>query len=602
MSLATRCPACGTIFRVVQDQLKVSEGWVRCGQCHEVFHGIESLFDLESDPALTARRAARQAAPSAAAVAAAQQARSERAAFATAPTQPVPLAPAATAVPAAPTAPTAAAAPAASAASTTPARAPTPGPVAPSLPSARAPAQAPAAPQGTTSPSTASAAEGDAGRASGFAPLPAPAVPRGMAPRFAARWAEAARAQSERQAPAAWTPIESKPTFAGAPAPTPTGLHSNARAAAAPMPASTTPDVEPPPPSFEAPTEPMGLDPADREHVDIALFDEGLAAPGAHAAFAPSDARATEEGAALHAPEDNDLSAAAQALPPLDAELAGEEAAAASRAAEFAAPQEPQAPGPDVPVARDRAAPQAGGAAPARGEDAAEEGEEAEDAGPPTLASMLPEPVAEWPPRSRRGSRRGPARAAASPSADAAAVLESERERERSHPRFVREARRGERWNRPWVRASLGAALGLLVVAALAQAAWPWRDTLASRWPTAAPLFEMACEQLECRIEAPRSIASLTLDGSSLTRTDVDHVLLFSADLHNRSDHAVRMPSFDLSFMDLNGQVVARKVLDPTQIGIRQNALGPEAELHVHARIQVAGLEASGFQAEMFYP
>jgi len=50
MSLATRCPACGTIFRVVQDQLKVSEGWVRCGQCHEVFHGIEALFDLDSDP------------------------------------------------------------------------------------------------------------------------------------------------------------------------------------------------------------------------------------------------------------------------------------------------------------------------------------------------------------------------------------------------------------------------------------------------------------------------------------------------------------------------------------------------------------------------
>src|ERR1700752_3788189 len=58
MSLAPRSPACGTIFRVVQDQLKVSEGWVRCGQCHEVFHGIEALFDLDSDPAIAARRAA----------------------------------------------------------------------------------------------------------------------------------------------------------------------------------------------------------------------------------------------------------------------------------------------------------------------------------------------------------------------------------------------------------------------------------------------------------------------------------------------------------------------------------------------------------------
>jgi predicted Zn finger-like uncharacterized protein len=49
MSLATRCTACGTVFRVVQDQLKVSEGWVRCGRCSEVFNALEGLFDLERD-------------------------------------------------------------------------------------------------------------------------------------------------------------------------------------------------------------------------------------------------------------------------------------------------------------------------------------------------------------------------------------------------------------------------------------------------------------------------------------------------------------------------------------------------------------------------
>lgn len=49
MSLATRCPACHTAFRVVQDQLKVSEGWVRCGRCNEVFNALEGLFDLERD-------------------------------------------------------------------------------------------------------------------------------------------------------------------------------------------------------------------------------------------------------------------------------------------------------------------------------------------------------------------------------------------------------------------------------------------------------------------------------------------------------------------------------------------------------------------------
>lgn len=47
MSLATSCPSCGTVFRVVEDQLKISEGWVRCGHCHDVFNALEGLFDLE---------------------------------------------------------------------------------------------------------------------------------------------------------------------------------------------------------------------------------------------------------------------------------------------------------------------------------------------------------------------------------------------------------------------------------------------------------------------------------------------------------------------------------------------------------------------------
>ena len=47
MSFATRCTACGTIFKVVQDQLRVSDGWVRCGRCDAVFDAATGLFDLE---------------------------------------------------------------------------------------------------------------------------------------------------------------------------------------------------------------------------------------------------------------------------------------------------------------------------------------------------------------------------------------------------------------------------------------------------------------------------------------------------------------------------------------------------------------------------
>lgn len=61
MNLATRCPACGTVFRVVPDQLKVSDGWVRCGRCSEVFDAGQRLFELDS--AATPEPASAPAAP-----------------------------------------------------------------------------------------------------------------------------------------------------------------------------------------------------------------------------------------------------------------------------------------------------------------------------------------------------------------------------------------------------------------------------------------------------------------------------------------------------------------------------------------------------------
>jgi len=57
MSLITQCPACSTMFKVVPDQLRISDGWVRCGQCDEVFDANANLHSepvpvsLEPEPA-----------------------------------------------------------------------------------------------------------------------------------------------------------------------------------------------------------------------------------------------------------------------------------------------------------------------------------------------------------------------------------------------------------------------------------------------------------------------------------------------------------------------------------------------------------------------
>lgn len=53
MGLVTRCPGCGTGFRVGADQLKALHGTVRCGRCDTVFNAFDSLGTLPDSPETT---------------------------------------------------------------------------------------------------------------------------------------------------------------------------------------------------------------------------------------------------------------------------------------------------------------------------------------------------------------------------------------------------------------------------------------------------------------------------------------------------------------------------------------------------------------------
>ncbi len=52
MSQTTRCPSCATLFKVVADQLRISDGWVRCGHCQQVFDASQSLQTVAAQPLL----------------------------------------------------------------------------------------------------------------------------------------------------------------------------------------------------------------------------------------------------------------------------------------------------------------------------------------------------------------------------------------------------------------------------------------------------------------------------------------------------------------------------------------------------------------------
>jgi len=53
MTAITKCPECGTRFKVTDAQLDAHEGLVRCGRCHEVFYARNNLHDNEPSPQLS---------------------------------------------------------------------------------------------------------------------------------------------------------------------------------------------------------------------------------------------------------------------------------------------------------------------------------------------------------------------------------------------------------------------------------------------------------------------------------------------------------------------------------------------------------------------
>lgn len=49
MALATRCPSCGTRFRVASEQLRLRNGVVRCGECLHVFNAADRLDYVDAN-------------------------------------------------------------------------------------------------------------------------------------------------------------------------------------------------------------------------------------------------------------------------------------------------------------------------------------------------------------------------------------------------------------------------------------------------------------------------------------------------------------------------------------------------------------------------
>lgn len=168
-------------------------------------------------------------------------------------------------------------------------------------------------------------------------------------------------------------------------------------------------------------------------------------------------------------------------------------------------------------------------------------------------------------------------------------------------PTFVRDAEREARWRRPAVRGGLAVSALMLLAVLLAQVALHQRDALAAHWPPSRPWLEAACEVAGCRIEPLRRIGQLAVDASGLAHVD-DRTYRLNVVLRNHGATALLLPAVELSLTDTQGQLVARKVLTPAELGATTATLDAGAELPLQALLAAGERRIAGYTIELFYP
>lgn len=170
-------------------------------------------------------------------------------------------------------------------------------------------------------------------------------------------------------------------------------------------------------------------------------------------------------------------------------------------------------------------------------------------------------------------------------------------------PSFLRAEARAAQWQRPRVRRALTLLASLLGLILLLQVTVMRRDELAARWPAAMPALVALCGLLGCEVEAPRSLEALAVDSSGLTRVDGVPLYRLQVVLRNRAATFVRTPALDLTLTNLRGEVIARRVLQPSDFGhAAPSRLAGGADWPINALLDVGDARVAGYTVELFYP
>ncbi len=172
-------------------------------------------------------------------------------------------------------------------------------------------------------------------------------------------------------------------------------------------------------------------------------------------------------------------------------------------------------------------------------------------------------------------------------------------------PAFVIRGRRNQRLGKK-LRVVLGIACFVLLIAALLQSTYLFRNKIASVFPQAKPFLTQLCDVMACRIELPTQIASVAIESSELqTLAEDKESFVLTTLLRNYSDTLQAWPHIELTLNDANEKARLRRVFKPVDYLSESeihSGFAASSEHSVKLPFELQQIKASGYRVYLFYP
>ena len=128
-----------------------------------------------------------------------------------------------------------------------------------------------------------------------------------------------------------------------------------------------------------------------------------------------------------------------------------------------------------------------------------------------------------------------------------------------------------------------------------------------ARIPLARLVLDAACRPLNCRIAPWQNIHAVEIEASEFLKNPDESYALHVA-LRNSSLHPVAMPALELSLLDADQQLVARRVIAVDPAVPAPPVLPARGQWNIDATVDVrlppdlAQRDISGYRLTVFYP